>query len=151
MRGPKDATDVQLWADPDAGSFTIDRITAQIRTKADVPLDTETKDHLHGNRDGDGPVRADGDRHGDHHGSHGVDEAPEIMIGGLGISGMRSVRYAENGTDAVATYTAVGPESASATWSLGGDDAGDFNISSSGMLTFRSSPDYEDAGRRGHE
>ena len=71
-----------------------------------------------------------------------VDEAPEIMLGGLGISGMRSVRYAENGTDAVATYTAVGPESDSATWSLSGDDAGDFNISRSGVLTFRSSPDY---------
>ena len=74
-----------------------------------------------------------------------MDEAPEIMLGGLGISGMRNVSYAENGTDAVATYTAAGPESDSATWSLSGDDAGLFSISrSGGVLTFRSSPDYEE-------
>ena len=66
------------------------------------------------------------------------------MLGGLGISGMRNVGYAENDTGAVATYTAVGPESASATWSLSGDDARLFNISRSGVLTFRSSPDYEE-------
>ena len=30
-----------------------------------------------------------------------------------------------------------------ANWSLGGDDAGAFSISADGMLTFRSSPDYE--------
>ena len=38
-----------------------------------------------------------------------IDEAPEIMAGGLAISGMTSVDYAENGTDAVATYTAFRP------------------------------------------
>ena len=126
---------------PDADSFSIDRGTAQISTKADVALDTETKDTYTVTvtaTDASGltatvmvTITVTG-----------VDEAPEIMLGGLGIAGMRSVRYAENGTDAVATYTAVGPESASATWSLSGDDAGDFNISRSGVLTFRSSPDY---------
>ena len=43
----------------------------------------------------------------------------------------------------VATYTASGPESASASWSLEGDDAEDFEISSGGVLTFVSAPDYE--------
>ena len=43
---------------------------------------------------------------------------------------------------AVETYRASGPESANASWSLSGDDAGDFDING-GMLTFRSSPDYE--------
>ena len=65
------------------------------------------------------------------------------MVGGLAISGMTSVDYAENGTDAVETYTAAGPDAASATWSLGGDDAGDFSINSDGVLTFRVTPDYE--------
>ena len=55
-----------------------------------------------------------------------VDEAPEITLGGLAISGTTRVDYAEDRTDAVATYVASGPESASATWSLEGDDAGDF-------------------------
>ena len=127
---------------PDAASFTIDRSSAQISTKADVPLDKETRDMYTVTVTATDPsgltatitvtITVDN-----------VDEAPEIMLGGLGISGMRSVRYAENGTDAVATYTAVGPESASTTWSLSGDDAGDFNITAGGELRFNASPNYE--------
>ena len=73
----------------------------------------------------------------------GVDEAPMIMYGGLGISGRDSVSYAEDRRDAVATYTAIGPNAASARWSLEGADAGDFRISSRGVLTFRTSPDFD--------
>ena len=48
-------------------------------------------------------------------------EPPEIMLGGLAISGVARVDdYAENGTGAVATYTASGPESANASWTLSG-------------------------------
>ena len=72
-----------------------------------------------------------------------MDEAPMIMLGGLAISGMSSPRFAENGTGSVATYTATGPDADRASWSLEGADVGDFRISSGGMLTFRSSPDYE--------
>ena len=56
---------------------------------------------------------------------------------------MTRVDYAENrhGTH-VATYTASGPDADMAIWTLSGDDAGDFMFSG-GMLTFRSSPDYE--------
>ena len=127
---------------PDADSFTINRSTAQISTKADVALDTETKDTYTVTVTATDPsglmatvtVTIE---------VTNVDEAPVIMVGGLGISGMRSVRYAENGTGAVETYTAVGPESASATWLLSGDDAGLFGISASGELRFNASPDYE--------
>ena len=76
----------------------------------------------------------------------GVDEAPEITVGpatGLTVSGPASESYAENGTGPVATYTASGPDAALATWTLGGDDAGDFSISRSGVLTFASVPDFE--------
>ena len=72
-----------------------------------------------------------------------IDEAPEIMVGGLAISGTTRVDYAEDRRDAVATYVALGPESANARWSREGDDAGDFAISSSGVLTFVRAPDYE--------
>ena len=49
----------------------------------------------------------------------------------------------ENGTGAVATYTAVDPEMTEiVSWSLGGTDAGAFDISN-GVLTFKKSPDYE--------
>ena len=52
-----------------------------------------------------------------------VPEPPVIMVGGLAISGMARVDdYAENGTGAVAMYTASGPDAASAMWSLEGDD-----------------------------
>ena len=124
---------------PDADSFSIERASARLSTKA--ALDKETKDTYTVTVTATDPsgltatvmvtIKVTNE-----------DEAPEIMVGGLGISGQRNVSYAENRTDAVATYTAVGPESASATWSLSGDDAGDFNISRSGVLTFRSSPDY---------
>ena len=61
-----------------------------------------------------------------------VDEAPEITVGdtsmGLSISGTESASYAENGLDAVETYTVTGTNAESATWSLEGDDAGDFTI-----------------------
>ena len=58
--------------------------------------------------------------------------------------------YPENGTGPVATYTAVDPEGADITsWTLGGDDAGDFRISSAGVLTFAKSPDYENPADAG--
>ena len=72
-----------------------------------------------------------------------VNEAPEILVGGLSISGSAPAPYAENGTGPVATYRAIGSNAASATWSLAGADAGDFRISRSGVLTFVRSPNYE--------
>ena len=72
-----------------------------------------------------------------------VDEAPKIIVGGLAITGPASANYAENGTGPVATYTLAGPVSDSGRWTLSGDDVGDFRINRDGVLTFRSSPDYE--------
>lgn len=56
-------------------------------------------------------------------------------------AGPTAVDYAENDTTPVASYTAMSANDI--TWSLTGTDAGDFNISSGGMLSFRSSPNYE--------
>ena len=67
----------------------------------------------------------------------------------LTVTGDATVEYAENGTAAIATYTATDPEGATVTWSLTGDDAEDFRVSSTGVLTFRTAPDFEtpaDAG-----
>ena len=73
-----------------------------------------------------------------------MDEAPMIMVGGLAISGTPRVDYAEDRRDAVATYTASGPDADMATWTLSGEDMSAFSFSSAdGMLSFRSSPDYE--------
>ena len=98
-------------------------------------------------------VRAsDGTMHTDHMVMVTVgdaDEPPEITASGLRISGPASKSYAENGRDAVDTYTAEGENGANARWTLVGDDAGDFALTSrsgaSTMLRFRSSPNYEDA------
>ena len=71
------------------------------------------------------------------------DEAPEITVGGLAISGPTNESYNEDRRDAVATYVASGEEADMATWSLGGADMDDFSISNSGELTFVRAPDYE--------
>ena len=71
-----------------------------------------------------------------------VDEPPVIRVGGLVISGRSSISNAENATGPVATYMASGPNADMASWTLSGDDMGDFMFSG-GTLTFRSSPDYE--------
>ena len=55
-----------------------------------------------------------------------------------------TIEYPENGTGAVATLTAVDPEGESIVWSLAdGDDSAVFDIED-GLLTFKSSPDFED-------
>ena len=59
------------------------------------------------------------------------------------ITGPTSVNYPENSTTTVATYSITDPEDNDIAWSVAGTDAARFSISSSGELTFRSSPDYE--------
>ncbi len=60
----------------------------------------------------------------------------------LEIHGPTAVDYAENGSDAVHTYTVSNADGPVA-WSLSGDDADEFSISNSGELTFNTPPDYE--------
>ena len=59
------------------------------------------------------------------------------------ITGTESLSYAENSVRPVATYRATDPERGTITWSLSGDDRGDFNIGETGVLTFASIPDFE--------
>ena len=71
-----------------------------------------------------------------------VDEGPMISAGPA-IRGDSSVDYEENGLDDVAMYEVTGlADGATVSWTLSGDDEGDFDISS-GVLTFASPPDYE--------
>ena len=127
----------------DAGSFRV-RDNGQIEVGAGTKLDYETKDTYMVTLTAEDSFGA----------SASImvtimvtdlDEPPKINEGGLAISGVARVDYAEDRRDAVGTYTASGPDAASATWTLGGDDYGDFEISSSGELTFVSAPDYENA------
>ena len=65
-----------------------------------------------------------------------VNEASEV-------TGPTAKSYPENGTGTVASYRASDPEGQSVTWSLSGTDRGDFSISTTGKLTFKTPPDYE--------
>ena len=53
-----------------------------------------------------------------------------------------TIKYAENGKGAVATYTAVDPEMGMVSWDVEGDDAVDFMIKD-GVLSFAEAPDFE--------
>ena len=140
-----------LLGGADAASFGIDPATGQIMVGASAKLDYETKDTYMVTvtaRDPEGlsssvdvTIKVTD-----------VDEAPEI-------SGSSSEMFPENGTGAVAVFTAVDPEEKSVTWSipeaadpdgadgdLTNDDNTDrtlFDISKSGELTFKSAPDFE--------
>ena len=120
---------------PDASSFDIGSDNGQITVGAGTKLDFETKDtymvtviatdSFGATASIDVTITVTD-----------VNEGPEIFRGGLAVSGLRSIEYAEDATGPVATYMASGPDAASATWTLDGDDAGEFMISSNGVLTF---------------
>ncbi len=61
----------------------------------------------------------------------------------LAVTGPVSTAYEEGGTAPVATYAVAGTGDSTVSWSLLGEDAADFSISASGVLSFNSSPDYE--------
>ena len=65
-----------------------------------------------------------------------VNEAPVI-------SGESEREFRENGTSAVATYSARDPEGDSITWSLTGTNADSFVITDQGQLYFKEPPSYE--------
>ena len=53
------------------------------------------------------------------------------------------LKYAENGTDPVARFSATDEDGHPIVWTLNGDDKGDFAISKTGVLTFKKSPNFE--------
>ena len=55
-----------------------------------------------------------------------------------------SIDYAENGDEAVASFTADDQDGDPIEWSLNGPDKDLFDLSADGVLTFKSSPDFED-------
>ena len=59
------------------------------------------------------------------------------------------IHYDENGTGAVRDFDSTDPEGSGIEWNVRGVDAADFAISSTGVLTFMESPDYENSTDRG--
>ena len=68
----------------------------------------------------------------------------ERVARGVAVTGIDRVDYPENDIGDVATYSAEGSQAAGATWSLMGANADVFEIGRrDGVLSFRTSPDYE--------
>ena len=124
---------------PDAASFDIVRDMGQLQTKAD--LDKEAKDTYTVT-----VTAAD---------SLSVSSTITVTINVTNVDEMPDLEgeapeeYAENGTGAVATFTAEDPEGEPIVWSLVGADMDEFTIVN-GVLRFKSSPDYEDTGNTDH-
>ena len=125
----------------DASSFRIDRETGQITVAPGVKLDYETKQTY--------TVTVKATDPSDESDSitvtinvTNVDEAPTLSKRALVISGRSNIDHPENDRTTVATFTAAGPQATRVSWSLLGDDAGDFSMSG-GRLTFRGTPNYE--------
>ena len=66
--------------------------------------------------------------------------APAILAQ---VADENMIEYAENGTDAVRTFTSTDPEGSGIDWDVTGIDADDFMIDARGVLMFNSSPNYE--------
>ena len=66
------------------------------------------------------------------------------------VTGTDTFTYRENGTATLHTFRATDPESSAIAWSVTGTDEDYFAISETGVLSFASTPDYEnptDSGR----
>ena len=124
----------------DASSFDIDRATGQIETKAALDFETK-KTYTVDVRATDPESLRDSIRVTIR--VLDVDERPELLKKALVVRGERSIGYSENDEEAVASYTAAGPNAANSSWNLTGPDASDFSISRTGQLTFRSTPNFE--------
>ena len=133
---------------PDAGSFTIEKTDGQISVGSETKLDYETKKTYTVRVTATDPSLAS-DTITVTINVTGENEDPVVSKSGLAITGDNSIDHDEDDPDAVETYTATGEAAVGATWSLEGADAGDFSISSSGVLTFRTTPDFENPTDQG--
>ncbi len=125
----------------DAASFDIDSGSGQISVAAGAQLDYEGKRTYRvtvevtdgTDQNGDDDMDAIDDRQNVTITVTNVNEAPVV-------TGNATPSFVENGSKAVASYTAADPERDTVTWSVSGND---FWISDGGDLYFRSPPDYE--------
>ena len=135
-------------AGADAGAFDVVSQTGQLRTKAGVAYDFETKDTY------EVTVRAT-----DSNGT--IDIAVTVALDNVielasAVTGPSSVSYAEGGAVRVASYSASSPQdSDGVSWALSGADANHFSIDGPpgalrfhidpvSPLLFPKSPDFED-------
>ena len=126
----------------DAGSFTIDAGTGQIRLASGVELDFEGKrTHRFTVQVTDGR-----DQNGDDD-MDAIDDTITVTVTVTNVNeapvvtGDAAPSFQENANSAVATYTAADPERDTLTWSVDNDT--EFWISDRGQLYFRTPPNFE--------
>ena len=118
----------------DAASFAIDALTGQLKTKA--PLDHEAPKNTY-------MVTVTATD------SANASDIVAVFITVTDvneppvISRQPTVNYPENGTGPVAIYTVTDPDSGTITWSVRGEDSGDFSING-GTLKFVTPPNFEE-------
>ena len=122
----------------DGGDFTIDRETG-VLTFRTLPDHERPAD---GNRDNEYEVTVRA-YDGRNYGTFDVTVTVLAVNEGPEITGRDAFSYRENGTSALYTYRATDPEGDEFTWGLGGLDAGDFDISDGGVLTFALPPNFD--------
>ena len=122
----------------DGGDFTIDRETG-VLTFRSLP-DYERPADSNRDNEYEATVRA---YDGRNYGTYDVTVTVLAVNEGPEITGRGTFSYRENGTSALYTYRATDPEGDEYTWGLGGLDAGDFEISDRGVLTFASPPNFD--------
>ena len=71
-----------------------------------------------------------------------VSDVNEVAV----LSGAAAVSVAENSSGSLGTYSAVDPDGDEVSWSLGGADGSLFEITSDGVLSFVSAPDFDAPG-----
>ena len=121
----------------DASPFTVNN-NGQISTKKDMKLDFETKSSYMVVLMATDPSGAYDMINVRISVTDGPDDAE--------ITGVEAVDYAEDRTDAVATFSATDPDADAGDieWSLDGKDKDIFEISDEGVLTFEKQPNFED-------
>ena len=125
----------------DAAVFTFDTSTGQLQTKNALDADDKASYSF--------TVSVTDNKQADGTADSAIDASKtvEITVTDVdeppAISGDSSPQHAENDTGAVGIYADNDPEDASITWTLSGDDRGDFLISETGELTFKNTPDFE--------
>ena len=72
-----------------------------------------------------------------------------VFIAPAASAAVQKYTVEENTTDPIARFTASDEEGTEITWSVDGDDKGDFEISEAGVLTFKEKPNFESPADEG--
>ena len=119
----------------DAGSFTIDVASGQIRVGVGTMLDRESKDTYR--------VTVTASDRFNVTDTVAVTVTIEDVNEGFTVSGPDHISREENTTGVLATFTAIDPEGSPLAWSLEGVDSGAMRINARGELSFNVPPDYD--------